>query len=76
MEKNMLEANNIELVVENIIDGDLALDVAMHHLEKRVIIKALEKHDGNRSAAARQLKLPRQTLQDRMKKHGLWKSGQ
>jgi transcriptional regulator with PAS, ATPase and Fis domain len=46
----------------------------MAELEAAVIRSALEQHHGNRSAAARQLKLPRQTLQDRMKKHGLWPS--
>lgn len=61
-------------VVEDIIGGSRGLDAAMAELEAAVIREALQQQHGNRSAAARQLKLPRQTLQDRMKKHGLWQS--
>jgi arginine utilization regulatory protein len=62
----------VEQVVGDIIGGCRGLDAAMAELEAAVIREALEQQQGNRSAAARQLKLPRQTLQDRMKKHGLW----
>ncbi len=61
-------------VVDDIIGGSRGLDAAMAELEAAVIREALQQQRGNRSAAARQLKLPRQTLQDRMKKHGLWQS--
>lgn len=64
----------VEQVVVDIIGGCRGLDAAMAELEAAVIREALEQQHGNRSAAARQLKLPRQTLQDRMKKHGLWSS--
>ena len=59
-------------VVEDIIGGGRGLDGSIAELESAVIAEALRRQRGNRSAAARQLKLPRQTLQDRMKKHGLW----
>ncbi len=62
----------VEQVVSDIIGGGRGLDAAMAELEAAVIREALHQQRGNRSAAARQLKLPRQTLQDRMKKHGLW----
>lgn len=62
----------VEQVVGDIIGGCRGLDAAMAELEAAVIREALRQQRGNRSAAARQLKLPRQTLQDRMKKHGLW----
>jgi DNA-binding NtrC family response regulator len=62
----------VEQVVSDIIGGCRGLDAAMAELEAAVIREALHQQRGNRSAAARQLKLPRQTLQDRMKKHGLW----
>lgn len=62
----------VEQVVEDIIGGSRGLDAAMAELEVAVIREALQQQHGNRSAAARQLKLPRQTLQDRMKKYGLW----
>ncbi len=61
-------------VVSSVIDSGRSLDTAMAEIEAAVIRAALKQQRGNRSAAARQLQLPRQTLQDRMKKHGLWSS--
>ena len=61
-------------VVADVIASGRSLDVAMAEIEAAVIRAALKQQRGNRSAAARQLQLPRQTLQDRMKKHGLWSS--
>jgi DNA-binding NtrC family response regulator len=61
-------------VVSKVIASGRSLDVAMAEIEAAVIRAALKQQRGNRSAAARQLQLPRQTLQDRMKKHGLWSS--
>ena len=61
-------------MVKDVIDSGRSLDSAMAEIEAAVIRAALKQQHGNRSAAARQLQLPRQTLQDRMKKHGLWSS--
>tara|TARA_R110002096_G_scaffold77896_7_gene183269 strand:- start:3 stop:470 length:468 start_codon:yes stop_codon:yes gene_type:complete len=61
-------------MVKDVIDSGRSLDTAMAEIESAVIRAALKQQHGNRSAAARQLQLPRQTLQDRMKKHGLWSS--
>ena len=61
-------------MVTEVIDSGQSLDAAMGEIEAAVIRAALKQQLGNRSAAARQLQLPRQTLQDRMKKHGLWSS--
>ncbi|MCP4448666.1 MAG: hypothetical protein GY811_25510 [Myxococcales bacterium] len=61
-------------MVEDVISSGRSLDVAMAAIETAVIRTALKEQRGNRSAVARQLQLPRQTLQDRMKKHGLWSS--
>jgi len=61
-------------VVADVIGSGDGLDMAMARIEAAVIREALKQQRGNRSAAARQLQLPRQTLQDRMKKHGLWSS--
>jgi DNA-binding protein Fis len=36
-----------------------------------MLVQALELYDGNQVAAAKKLKIPRQTLQNRLKKHGL-----
>jgi len=69
-EDNSVLAN----VVSDVIASGRSLDAAMAEIEAAVIRAALKQQRGNRSAAARQLQLPRQTLQDRMKKHGLWSS--
>ncbi len=61
-------------IVAEVIASGRSLDSAMAEIEAAVIRAALKQQHGNRSAAARQLQLPRQTLQDRMKKHGLWSS--
>jgi two-component system NtrC family response regulator len=45
------------------------LDLA--ELEKELIVRALAKHDGNRSATARYLGITRNTLNYRIEKHGL-----
>ena len=45
--------------------------VRLEELERDFIIQALERHDGNRTHAARDLGLTRNTLLYRMQKHGL-----
>jgi DNA-binding NtrC family response regulator len=43
----------------------------LRDLERRVIIAALEKHDGNQSATARYLHIPRHVLMYRIEKYGI-----
>jgi len=45
--------------------------VRLEDLERELIRQALERHDGNRTRAARELGLTRNTLLYRMQKHGL-----
>ncbi len=45
--------------------------VRLEELERDLIRQALERHEGNRSQAARDLGLTRNTLLYRMQKHGL-----
>jgi transcriptional regulator of acetoin/glycerol metabolism len=40
-------------------------------LEKRAISKAIQVHNGNLSKVAKDLKISRQTLYNKIKKHGL-----
>ncbi|MFN7970895.1 MAG: sigma-54 dependent transcriptional regulator [Acidobacteriota bacterium] len=44
-------------------------------LEREIVLKALEKHDGNRSAAARYLGIPRHVLLYRLEKYGIGGKG-
>ncbi|MFQ6676629.1 MAG: sigma-54 interaction domain-containing protein, partial [Fidelibacterota bacterium] len=48
-------------------------DFSMDQLEKKILLHALEKTGGNQSQAARLLKISRDTLRYRMKKHNLLK---
>jgi two-component system response regulator AtoC/two-component system response regulator HupR/HoxA len=52
-------------------DGDVALDERLDQIERRELIKALEKHSGNKAEVARALGIHRTTLYYRLKKHGL-----
>ena len=46
-------------------------DVTIDEMERELIFNALEKHEGNFSAAAKQLGITRQTLYNKMKKHDI-----
>lgn len=48
-------------------------DLALHELEKKVLIEALKRADNNQSKAAQLLKISRDTLRYRMKKYKLFK---
>ncbi len=49
----------------------LSLDQSVEEAEKRAIIQALHKTGGNRTEAARQLKVARTTLYNKMQRHGI-----
>ena len=51
------------------LDGDLPSAIAK--LEKEMIVRALEQCQGNRTEAARRLKINRQLLYDKMQRYGL-----
>ncbi len=46
-------------------------NLTFHEAEKQLVLDALEKHDWNRSQAAKYLKIPRHVLIYRMKKYGI-----
>ena len=46
-------------------------EISLHELERRALEKALLSSDYNKSKAARKLKISRDTLRYRLKKHGL-----
>ncbi|MBS3943576.1 MAG: sigma 54-interacting transcriptional regulator [Dethiobacter sp.] len=52
------------------------LNHALKQLEKEAILEALEQSAGNISSAARRLRIPRQTLQYKLKSYGLPQDGE
>ena len=56
-------------------DEDLALHPAVARLEKQLILKALERAKGNRSAAARLLGIGRPLLYAKLEEHGIAAKG-
>jgi DNA-binding NtrC family response regulator len=55
-----------EQIVDRIMDGGLFLEEAVEILERTLIARALERTDGNRSAASKLLGIHRNTLQRKM----------
>ncbi len=66
-EKLKKEKGGIENIILNLPDDGIALE----DLERSLIIKALEKHNGNQTRAAEYLGITRPTLIYRMEKYGL-----
>jgi two-component system NtrC family response regulator len=73
---NKITTENLpgHLIYQNTdIDGrnqlNLLQDLSLENIEKHAIIRALEKSDGNKSRAARLLKIPRHILLYRLKKY-------
>ena len=52
-------------------EGSCPLDPLTDAVEREVVQKALERHDGNVSQTARYLEVTRQSLIYRLRKHGL-----
>jgi transcriptional regulator with PAS, ATPase and Fis domain len=53
------------------VSAGLAMQDKLLSYERWLLQQALDRNGGNRSLAAKELQLPRQTLSDRMKKVGL-----
>lgn len=51
------------------VNGPIDLSLAVSQFEKELIVKTLRSTNGNISKAARALKLPKQTLHNKIKKH-------
>lgn len=66
-EKLKKEKMSIEHVILNLPDEGISLE----DLEKNLIVKALEKHNGNQTRAAEYLGITRPTLIYRMEKYGI-----
>jgi len=61
----------IDLLVGQLLNGNIFLQEAIEILEKSMITGALERKKGNQSMAAKQLGIHRNTLQRKMKDYGL-----
>ena len=66
-EKVKKEKTGVESIILNLPDEGISLE----DLEKQLLIKALEKHNGNQTRAAEYLGITRPTLIYRMEKYGL-----
>ena len=66
-----LQAEKDEVGTEKREEFGLSLDQSVEEAEKRAIIQALHKTGGNRTEAARQLKVARTTLYNKMQRHGI-----
>jgi DNA-binding NtrC family response regulator len=58
--------SQIDLLVAQLLNGNIFLQEAIEILEKSMIAGALERQDGNQSGAAKQLGIHRNTLQRKM----------
>jgi DNA-binding NtrC family response regulator len=63
--------SQIDLLVGHLLNGSIFLQEAIEILEKSMIAGALERKEGNQSAAAKQLGIHRNTLQRKMVDYGL-----
>ncbi len=63
--------DQLEALVTNMIDHDIAYEDAMAELERRFIRKILEKVNGNQSKAAQRLGIHRNTLSRKLEDLGL-----
>jgi two-component system, NtrC family, response regulator PilR len=57
--------------VDRLLEDGRGLREVLAHIEQTMLVETLERCGGNQVAAARKLKIPRQTLQNRLKKYGL-----
>lgn len=55
----------------NIIDGDIGLREAVEEYEKNIIINAISNANNNCAQAARNLRIPKQTLHSKINKYGI-----
>ena len=67
--------SQIYVLVAHLLNGNIFLQEAIEILEKSMIAGALERQDGNQSAASKQLGIHRNTLQRKMVDYSLGASG-
>ncbi len=65
------ERRSFRVLLDDYFEGGRGLDEVLDELERLVLQEAIQRFDGNQAAMARHLKLPRQTLRNRLGKHGL-----
>ena len=71
-EGNTLSPDDFFFLVQKVDSGTEAVDnFNLDEVEKNVITKAINKHSGNISKAAKELGLTRASLYRRLEKHGL-----
>lgn len=68
---NRILLSNEQMQNSDTFPGPLDLQLAVSQYEKDLIIKALKATNGNMSKAAKNLKLPKQTLHNKIKKYNI-----
>ncbi|HJT89542.1 MAG TPA: helix-turn-helix domain-containing protein [Bryobacteraceae bacterium] len=63
--------DRFDALVEHLLTGNIFLEQAIEVLERGMIQGALDRHERNQSAAAKQLGIHRNTLQRKMVEYGL-----
>jgi arginine utilization regulatory protein len=63
--------NKSEALKEYKKEGIQPLNEVVEKIERELIVEALRETDGNKSAAARLLKIPRQTLSNKIDKYNI-----
>jgi len=63
--------SQIDVLVAQLLNGNIFLQEAIEILEKEMISGALKRQEGNQSAAAKQLGIHRNTLQRKMVDYSL-----
>ncbi len=63
--------DKFEILVNHLIDGGFFLEEAVEILERTLIDRALERTNGNRSAASKLLGIHRNTLKRKLTEYGL-----
>jgi len=63
--------NEIEGLVDRLLSANVSLEEAVELLERSMISTALARHRGNQSAASKQLRIHRNTLQRKVLAYGL-----
>ncbi len=63
--------DRLERLATEMVERGILFEDALHAFEKTVIVKVLERTDGNLSDAARELRIHRNTLSRKMAEHHL-----
>jgi DNA-binding NtrC family response regulator len=67
----IVRAGELELLEDSVRSGRLGFEAALGNFEKKLIVEALARANGNQTRAAEQLQITRRALKIRMDRHGI-----